>query len=183
MLWLVHPHSTSLTISPAPGCSLILYPTKADNLSKTYLSLLYSISGLSYFFPWEVVAALSPHSEDLLWEVKNYIIQEGKYCLTFAFRGCLIYLTLALFLTLFSFTLTSSLLLFNPSSLCKLAFSSHLNNFHHSHLLILTIFPIFLHFIFFLLRFTFLLALPIVSQSLLLCFPLVIYSFCHTYKW
>lgn len=40
-LWLVHPHNTSQTISPAPGCSLILYPTKSDNLSKTYLSLLY----------------------------------------------------------------------------------------------------------------------------------------------
>lgn len=109
-LWLVHPHSASLTISPAPGCSLILYPTKADNLSKTYLSLLYSISGSSYFFfffflfpSWEVVAALSPHSEDSLGEVKNYIIREGKYCLTFTLRGCLIHLTLRIVLDIVLF--------------------------------------------------------------------------------
>lgn len=70
-----------------------------------------------------MVAALSPRSEDLLREVKNYIIQEGKYCLTFALRGCLIRLALASFLTFFPFTLTSSLLfLFNPPSLCNLAF-------------------------------------------------------------
>ena len=111
-LWLVHPHSTSLTISPAPGCSLILYPTKADNLSKT--SLLYSISGSSYFF-FSLSLSLSlrggssfestlkrTHSE----KVQNYIIREGKYCLTFALRGCLIHLTLVSLLTLFSLSLS-----------------------------------------------------------------------------
>lgn len=185
-LWLVHPHSTSLTISPAPGCSLILYPTKADNLSKTYLSLLYSISGSSYFFfPWVVVVAvLSPHSEDLLGEVKNYIIQEGKYCLTFAFRGCLIHLMLPSFLTLFPFTLTSSLLfLFNLLSLCNLSFFISISatflapTFSFS--MLFTIFQTFLDFISFLFCFFFFLVLPVVSQSL----PWSISSFCQTYKW
>lgn len=139
MQWLVHPHSRSLTISPAPGCSLIPYPTKADHLSKTYLSLLYSLSGSYFFFSREVVAALSPHSKDLLWEAKNYIIQEGKYCLTFALRGCLIHVTLLSFLTLFSFTLTSSVLFFfNPPSLYSSPFHLHLSNVLHSHLLILS---------------------------------------------
>lgn len=39
-LRLVRPHSTSPTIAAASGRSLILYPTKADSLSKTPHSLL-----------------------------------------------------------------------------------------------------------------------------------------------
>lgn len=185
-LWLVHPHSASLTISPAPGCSLILYPTKADNLSKTYLSLLYSISGSSYFFFFFFIPILRGGSSfestlgGLTRRSQKLYNTGGKILPDVCFER--VFDTSYTSHRSWHCSLSHSL---PHSSSCSThppfvisPFHLHVSNFLHSHLLILSaIFQLCPHFIFFLFRFVSL--RPVISHNT----RRGISSFCHTYKW